>query len=293
MLDDGEFDEEGLRAIVEFATVNGCGGVVVLGTTGEFPYFTMEEKRRILGAAVDQANGRIPVVAGISAFSVKEAAMLGNYAQDVGADYAIAALPTYYPLEENEIRGFFLDLSQRIEIPLFLYHIPPITSTPFISTQVILDLAAEGAIVGMKDSTEDWNGHAKIVLDNAPPNFCLLAGNEPLFFAALDDGVILPGFICGGGGFAPRHYVTYFENLRAGHIEAAEEALGMIRKIMSLFDIPIQCMPSMIKEAFRYIGFNITTVVRPPLPPLLPAHAKKVQQVLDAGIADGLVDRYA
>jgi 4-hydroxy-tetrahydrodipicolinate synthase len=293
LLADGEFDEAGLRAIVEYDAASGCGGVVVLGTTGEFPYFTLEEKQRILSATIDQANGRMRVIAGISAFSVKEATMLGKIAYDLGADYAISALPTYFPLEESEIKGYYLNLGQRIEIPLFLYHIPPIASTPFISPQVVLDLAAEGAIVGMKDSTEDWVNHAKPIHDNAPAGFCLLAGNENLVFAALEDGVILPGMVCGGAGFAPVPYVSYHENLRVNRFDEAGEFLPSIKKIMSIFDIPIQCLPAVIKDAFRLVGFNITTTVRSPLPPLLPAHAKKVQQVLDEVLDEGLVKRYS
>lgn len=104
---DGEIDENAIREHVDFLIENGVHGIFSMGSTGEFAYLSDEERRRVLKTTVDQVNGRVPVVAGISSPSVKLAINWGKYVEDIGADFAIAILPAYFPVAKKDIYLFF------------------------------------------------------------------------------------------------------------------------------------------------------------------------------------------
>jgi len=126
--DGKKVDEQSLRRHVSHMVENGVQGLVPMGTNGEFYTMTDEERKTVIKVVVDEANGRVPVIAGTSHSGTLVAAELSKYAQDAGAD-AVMALPPYcawwyYPLMESDFYYHYGEIAKAVDIPVVLYDIP-------------------------------------------------------------------------------------------------------------------------------------------------------------------------
>jgi dihydrodipicolinate synthase/N-acetylneuraminate lyase len=158
----GSIDLASLRRLIEFQIGEGVHGIWVLGTTGEFASFTRRERAEAIEAAVDQARGRVPVVANISDAGTRLAIENARDAAAAGAD-AIALLPPYYYVnEQDELLEHFRALRAAVDLPLLAYNIPQNVKAKF-GVETILKLGAEGAIVGLKDSQNDLDWFRQVM----------------------------------------------------------------------------------------------------------------------------------
>ena len=128
-----DVDLEATREHVEFLIEGGAHGIIVCGSTGEFFNMTIEERKRVISAVVDQVNGRVPVIAGTADCSTRVVIELSKYAEDVGADGVLIVPPYYYKPNEREIYEHYRLIAEKIDIPIMLYnnpgtskvHVPP------------------------------------------------------------------------------------------------------------------------------------------------------------------------
>ncbi len=111
---DGRIDEDGLRACVRFWVEGGLQGLVTLGSNGEAPYLSRDERKNVIEAVIDEANGTVPVIAGTGSMSTWETIQFTRDAKDLGADAALVVTPFYYRLSRQEINENITQLSWRL-----------------------------------------------------------------------------------------------------------------------------------------------------------------------------------
>ena len=119
-----EIDEEALRFITEVIIDDGADGIVPTGATGEFPYLLHEEREKVQQIVLDQANGRVPVLAGTGSVSTKEALEFTKYAKDIGCDGVMLCHPILMRATDDQTYHHFERIAQKVDIPILMYNNP-------------------------------------------------------------------------------------------------------------------------------------------------------------------------
>lgn len=295
-------DEEGLRAIIRFLIERGVHGLTILGSNGEFPYFTLEERVRVTRAAVRAAGGRVPVVVGTGAMGTDETVEITQRAKDEGADAALVALPTYYPVRFTDVLLHYKKVTG-VGLPILFYHFPDCTRLRLVPAQVAEICEMEG-IVGMKASILSFPTLRAYVARIRKRPFAFFSGVTYLLRPFLSVGG--EGLICPVSAIFPEPAVGLYTACREGDAVAAqrhERHLSMTLPLMSGSDLPWRLLmagfqaitrtgigakatgggsPAIIKEALRLRGLPIRPLVRRPLAPLTPVEAARAKRVVDA-----------
>jgi 4-hydroxy-tetrahydrodipicolinate synthase len=151
---DGKFDEQAFRALVDWQISAGSHGLVPVGTTGESPTLTHEEHRRVIKVCIDEARGRVPVIAGAGSNNTAEAVELARHAERAGADAALVVTPYYNKPTQEGLYQHFKAINDVVGIPIIIYNIPP-RSVVDMSVDTMKRLYELENIVGVKDATGD------------------------------------------------------------------------------------------------------------------------------------------
>jgi 4-hydroxy-tetrahydrodipicolinate synthase len=151
---EGDVQTDPLEELADRAIRAGASGIAVLGSTGGYPYLTAGERRRVVEAGVAAAEGRVPVVAGVGAFTTDEVVVHTIVAERAGA--AAVLLPTlaYLPLTDAEVLGLVEDVAGAAQVPVWLYHNPVSTSFRF-SLDTLARAAQVPGVGGVKDRGSD------------------------------------------------------------------------------------------------------------------------------------------
>ncbi|HQO17401.1 MAG TPA: 4-hydroxy-tetrahydrodipicolinate synthase, partial [Methylotenera sp.] len=189
MFEDGSLDISSLRALIDFHIAEGTDGIVIVGTTGESPTVDFDEHCLLIGTAVSQVNGRVPVIAGTGANSTKEAIILTQKAKELGADACLLVAPYYNKPTQEGLYQHFKAVADAVEIPQILYNVPGRTGCD-ISNDTVLRLSSHRNIVGIKDATGGIERGTDLLL-RAPKDFVVLSG---------DDATALSLMLLGGKG---------------------------------------------------------------------------------------------
>ncbi len=149
----GRLDVKALRACVRFWLEGGVSGLVPCGSNGEAPYLSRQERMKVIETVMDEANGKVPVIAGTGSMSTQETITFTKDAADLGADAALVVTPFYFKLSNKEIHEHYRTLSENVDIPIVVYNVPKFTGVSLEPT-LIHELAAENEkIIGVKDSS--------------------------------------------------------------------------------------------------------------------------------------------
>src|SRR5436190_15350333 len=148
----GRFDEKAFRAFVEWQIAEGTRGLVPVGTTGESPTLSHDEHRRVVEWCVEQARGRVPVVAGAGSNSTAEAVDFARHAEGAGADAVLIVTPYYNKPTQEGLYHHFKAINDSIGIPIIIYNIPS-RSVVDMSAETMKRLFELEHIAGVKDAT--------------------------------------------------------------------------------------------------------------------------------------------
>lgn len=151
---DGAVDEDALRALVDWQIAEGSHGLVPVGTTGESPTLSHAEHERVIQIVVEQAAGRVPVIAGAGSNNTAEGVRLVQHAEKVGADAALVVTPYYNKPTQEGLYLHFQALHDCCELPIIIYNIPG-RSVIDMSVETMGRLSELPRIVGVKDATGD------------------------------------------------------------------------------------------------------------------------------------------
>src|ERR1700744_4708048 len=148
----GSLDEAPFRRLVSWQIAEGTHGLVPVGTTGESPTVTHDEHKRVVEWCIDEAAGRVPVIAGAGSNSTREAIELARHAEKARADAVLVVTPYYNKPTQEGMYQHFKAINDAIGIPIFIYNIPP-RSVVDMSVDTMARLFELKNIAGVKDAT--------------------------------------------------------------------------------------------------------------------------------------------
>jgi len=180
---DGSVAEDALREHVERLIEHGSSAVVACGTTGEAPTLTAQEHTQVVRDCVEQAAGRVPVVAGAGSNDTRVAAQYLRAVAEAGADAALVVAPAYNRPSQEGIYQHFITLARGSALPMLVYNVPSRTVTD-VEPETLARIVTEcpDVVIGIKDSSGDLTrvGEHRARLG---PNFLQLTGNDELALA--------------------------------------------------------------------------------------------------------------
>lgn len=252
---------ETLERLVGRAADARLSGVVALGTTGESPTVTEEERERVIACAVNAAQGRMRVLVGAGSHNLRHA--LDNVAQAarLGADGLLVVTPYYSKPTQPGLRRYFVTLADASPLPIVLYHIPARCGVG-ISLPLVLELARHSHIIGIKDAGGDVQRVSDIARQ-APDDFAVLSGDDPLTLPMISVGAV--GVVSVLSNIAPGMTRELVEAALSGDFGTA---LALHRRLSPLCAaLFLETSPAPIKAAMNIAGMRVGSV-RPPLAPV-------------------------
>jgi 4-hydroxy-tetrahydrodipicolinate synthase len=148
----GSLDEKAFRSLVDWQIAEGTHGLVPVGTTGESPTLSHDEHKQVVEWCIEQADGRVPVIAGSGSNSTREAIELSQHAQEAGADAVLIVTPYYNKPTQEGLYQHFKAINDAIGIPIIIYNIP-MRSVIDMSVDTMTRLFELDNIAGVKDAT--------------------------------------------------------------------------------------------------------------------------------------------
>jgi len=183
----GEVDYRTYASLIEHQIKNGSHGILVNGTTAEPSTLTIDERNKLISMAVEVANGKIPVIAGTGSQSIIETKILTNHAVKAGVDSLLIVTPYYIKPPQRGLIEYYLELTEKINIPWMIYHIPGRTAVN-VTLETMKILSEKSAnFVGMKHAVNDL-GFVTECLSAFGPDFKIFVGLEELSFPMLSIG---------------------------------------------------------------------------------------------------------
>ena len=274
MHDDGSVDYAALRKLIDWHVAEGTDCIGVVGTTGESPTVNVEEHQEIIRVSVEQARGRVPIMAGCGANSTAEAIELARFAKKVGADCQLQVVPYYNkPTQEGQYRHFRAIAEAVGDLPMVLYNVPGRTVADLLH-DTVLRLAQVPGVIGIKEATGNLE-RAQWLLREAPKGFAVYSG---------DDATAVALMLCGGHGnvsvtanVAPRLMhelcVAAIRGDARGAMELQNRLLPLHRHLF------VEASPIPVKWAMARLGL-CGPALRLPMTDLLPANHAVVEGAL-------------
>jgi len=173
---DNILNEDVYRQLIHYHMKNGTNGVVPGGTTGESPTLSHDEHKKIIEIAVQECNGKIPVIAGTGSNSTSEAIELSKYAEKAGSNALLVVTPYYNKPTQEGLYQHYKKINDNVSIPIIIYNIPS-RSVIDMSVETMTKLYELKNITGVKDATGDLN-RVNQQLKSMGKEFIQLTGND-------------------------------------------------------------------------------------------------------------------
>ena len=276
----GSVDEKSFRELVDWQIAEGTNGLVPVGTTGESPTLSHDEHMRVVEWCVDQADGRVPVIAGAGSNSTKEAVELSRHAEKAGADAVLIVTPYYNKPTQDGLYQHYKAINEAIGIPIIIYNIPG-RSIVDMSLETMKRLYELKNIAGVKDATANM---ARVSQQRTA------IGSE--FNQLSGEDITALGFMAHGGhgcisvtsNVAPRLCSEFQRACLKGDFAAALKLQDKLAPLhINLF---VETSPAPVKYAMSLIG-KCTDTVRLPM---VPATDKARAAVREAMVHAGLIN---
>ena len=267
-------DEATYRAFIEHQINAGIHGLVPCGTTGESATLSHEEHERVIEICIDQAKGRVPVLAGAGSNNTTEAIRLARFAKKAGADGALLFTPYYNKPTQEGLYQHYKAIAKAVDLPLVPYNVPGRTGCNLLPPTLARLAHDFSNIVGVKEATGDMS-QASRILESCPEGFCVLSG---------DDFTALPTMAIGGCGvisvvsnFVPKKMSAMCEAALAGDLKTARALHYDMSPLYRAAFIETNPVPA--KTALALMGrFPFET--RLPMVPLQPENEAKLTTTL-------------
>ena len=268
-----ELDLDGLRANIESLIAAGVHGIVPCGSTGESATLDFEEHELVIEAAVDCANGRVPVIAGTGSNNTKEALRFTNAAKDCGVDAVLVISPYYNKPNRSGLIKHFTAIAD-CDVPVVLYNVPSRTGQNVLP-DVVAELAKHPSVIGIKEACGDITQISRVLEATQDEDFIVLSG---------DDAMLLPIMALGGSGvisvaanIVPDQMVALYTALKNEDYAAAREIHYKLSPLFSAMFIESNPIP--VKYAAGRLGYAAGSV-RLPLDDASAATRAQVDKVI-------------
>ena len=277
----GEVYAQGVREVVEFQVRGGSHGLFICGTYGSGPLMTLEQRKQVHELVVDQAAGRLTIVAHVGTAATDESVELAKHAEAVGADYVASIPPFYFHHDDRTVIEYFRALVEAVSIPVYVYNNPK-TSGINVSGSLLRRLAEVG-VQGIKDSGFSYIDFTHLVLAmQDQPQFRFIVGTEGISFPAWMVGA--KGCVSGLANAFPEVMVKQWDLFQAGRYAEAGEMQLTVNRARQVLHIPSST------NAACYAALHARGVdAGYPKRPVLPVEEEKGQAMLAAFREMGLL----
>ena len=280
MLGDGTIDWAAYRRLIDWHVEAGSDGIVVMGTSGESATVSFDEHREAISVAIDQARGRIPIIAGTGANSTAEAIRLTRDAHEAGAVAALSVVPYYNKPTQKGLYQHFKTMADSVDIPLIVYNVPGRTIVD-LADETILRLAEIPNIVGLKDATGDI-GRGVMLMRMLPERFSVYSGDDPTAAALMLLGA--HGNISVTANVIPGVMSRLCMAARSGDVIGVRKISRRIAPLhQAMF---VESNPIPVKWVLERLGL-IRAYYRLPLTPLDPIWHDRIDAALREALAAG------
>ena len=260
---DGNLDPEQTAAHARYVVDGGAHGVFPLGTNGEGPLLTPDERESVVDAVVDAVGDDVPVIAGVGAPATRQAVANAERAVATGADGVVGVTPYYYPLDDAAAVAHYERLTDAVDVPVYVYHIPGRTGN-HLSLDAWEAIAALDGIAGLKDSSKDvpWLGQAMA----RAPDATYLVGSDSLLEAGF--GLGADGAVSAVANVFPELVVDCYEAHSAGDDAAVRDVqrrvytirdaiktgpyMAGVKTALDILDVPVD--PGPLRAPLRTMG---------------------------------------
>jgi 4-hydroxy-tetrahydrodipicolinate synthase len=215
---DGEIDQQRLRRLVDDLIADGVSGLVPVGSTGEFASLTGEERRQITEVVVEQAAGRVPVVAHTGAMTSKEAVDLSRHAEQAGAAGLLLLPPYKDRLSIEETTIYFRSVADSTALPVVVYNLPLATGVNLTPEDVVGMAEGSPNIAYVKDTCGDWHQLTRSIHDYSDV-YSTLIGWDTMYLGALVEGAV--GCILGVTNLTAKPFVAIYDAVQADDLATA------------------------------------------------------------------------
>ena len=282
MHDDESLNMEEIKNQVNRQIAAGVDGVFCLGTNGEAYILSEDEKLRIIETVVKAADGRVPVYAGTGMPGTGDTIRLSKKAKELGADVLSVISPYFAAISQDEIYNHYAELASAVDLPIVMYNMPARTGNN-IAPDTVARLSKVDGIVGVKDSSGNFDNMKQYIELTDPETFSVLSGN---------DALILWNLLAGGSGgitavanIYPEVMVSIYQYFQQGDLEAAKKAQDSIRPIRNCFKFG---NPNTVTKTAARIAGNPVGPCRRPFCSLSDAAIAKIRETVEADHARGM-----
>jgi 4-hydroxy-tetrahydrodipicolinate synthase len=271
--DDGSLDERTLRSLVDWQIDEGIHFLVPCGSTGEAATMSVEEHTRVVSIVVEQARGRVPIVAGAGSNDTAKAIALSKAMRDAGATHLLHTSPMYNKPPQRGIVAHYRAIAEAVDLPIVVYNVPGRTGSN-IEAKTTLEMSKIPGIAAVKEASGQLSQIADIIRGRDEP-FSVLSG---------DDEFTMPVMALGGDGIisvisnaTPRPMAELCNRMCNGDFAGARDIHFQLLPWMRAAFIESNPMP--VKAALAMTG-RIKNNLRLPLVPMAESHAASVKAAL-------------
>ena len=275
---DGAIDWSAYARLIEYHIESDTAGLGVAGTTGESPTLTVPEHCEVIRFAVEQAGGRIPVVAGTGGNSTHEAIELTMSAVEAGADYSLSVTPYYNKPTQQGLFEHFQAVADSVNLPIILYNVPGRTGCD-LSNDTVVKLSQIDNIVAIKDATGDVARGAALI-EAVPDGFAVFSGDDATALDLMRRGG--HGNVSVTANIAARDMAAMCNLALTGEWEAAAEIDARLSELNDLLFVEANPIP--LKWAMAQRGM-IENGIRLPLTPLSESCRGDLERALETYFA--------
>ena len=252
---DGSLDEAAVRRLARRQIDAGIHFLSPCGTTGEAPTLSHREKLRIVEIVVEEAAGRVPVLAGAGGYDTREVVELARDFERIGVTGLLSVTPYYNKPTQEGLYQHFRTIADATPLPIVLYNVPGRTGVN-LEAQTVVRLSAIPNIVGVKEASANMVQMCDIAA-NVPESFLLLSGDDPLIVAVM--GIGGRGIICVTSNQVPSECVQIVELCERGDFAAARKLYNWLLPLIQVNFVesnPIPCKAVMaamglLEESYR------------------------------------------
>jgi dihydrodipicolinate synthase/N-acetylneuraminate lyase len=246
----GRIDRPSLAAHIEFERRAGISGVLALGSTGEFPHFTVDERKAML-ATVAELAAPLPVFANVSDIRPRAAIELGLEARTLGLPAVALMPPMFFPMSQADILAYFLHVADAVGLPTMLYNFPELAGKR-IELATVAAFAERAPMIAIKQSGGEFDYHRKLIALGREKGFVVMSGAD----TRLPEAFALGAAGCIGGlvNIVPEVMVRIDRVYRQGEsANAAADAIMMqeIGRIIDQLTFPLNVAAGLEARGFR------------------------------------------
>jgi len=282
---DGELDLDAYAGLVDLHRQAGSDGVVVCGTSGEPGTLTLGERMRLAEAAVEAADGRLPVVVASGALALAESIELTRHADKMGAGAVMVVTPYYLLPPERGVIEYYRRVADASSLPLVVYHIPRRTGLTLSIGTIDAIAAVCPTLAGIKHSSADL-GLVSDLVATFGSDFRILGGLEDLSLPMLVLGA--SGVVSAVGNIAPRLVAQLCQAVGGGDLELAKRVHYRLLDLNKA--VFWDTNPIAVKYMLRRLGILERNEHRPPMAAATPELAARLDAALAAA---GITDAFA